>query len=329
MKIDALTDTYENDWRRLFMLPSGLADPGGDWVEAVEAIRRMLPAKAERLHRVGPMKFQPALYALVRMVEPEVVVETGVYNGVSTVIILKAMRDIAMENNHFLGQLYSFDPDDRTGAGRIKSATGVDPHDLWPHGWIYRRERGISGIPSVTEPINMFVHDSDAAARNMDAELRAVEGRLAPGAVIVANGWKRHQAGSVWPDWCKEHGIEFIEFGTAAIALWPNETVASVEDPAESPPRPEPMTDSEAREVIEGLHGHVESRMRSDLAKTSQNEPKPAKPFEPDIRPDLPEKSYWNGARYVKPGDQDWSEDGFSAAAAGTLRDAPEDAGRE
>lgn len=180
-------------------------------------LREDLGTDLVRLNRVGPLKFQPALYALIRTFEPKLVVETGIYNGVSTVVMLKALHD----EGGPVRRLISMDPDDKTGAHKIQKATGVDVKRFGVK-WTYMRKRGIDGIPDIYDPIDMFVLDSDTSARNIRGELKAVTPRLSPGAIVVVNGWDRIKAEDAFADWMRGHGLErMATFSTCAIVRMP------------------------------------------------------------------------------------------------------------
>lgn len=121
------------------------------------------------------------LYALVRKLRPETVVETGVCNGVSTYIVLEALE---MNDR---GHLYSADYPD---PDRIPD--GMDP------GWIIPDElrsrwtlnQGLSqeelpDMVSAVESIDLFIHDTKADI--LDKELEIVWPKLVDGAVVTAD----------------------------------------------------------------------------------------------------------------------------------------------
>ncbi len=115
------------------------------------------------------------LYSLVRDVGPAVVLETGVANGHSTLVILKAL-----EANGF-GELHSTDIDASAGTlltNRERSA------------WRFHCLPAISSRSAfhsllATLPlINFFLHDSEHSYGWQRFELAQVTPRLAPGAVV-------------------------------------------------------------------------------------------------------------------------------------------------
>lgn len=117
-----------------------------------------------------------SLYAIVRSERPGIIVETGVCNGVTTLIILKAL-----ENNQS-GYLYSIDyptysndpiaefqemhyPDDHTFSAipSDKMPGWIVPDDLRDR-WELRKGKSQRHLPSLLDElseIDIFLHDSD------------------------------------------------------------------------------------------------------------------------------------------------------------------------
>jgi predicted O-methyltransferase YrrM len=137
------------------------------------------------------------LYVIVRSLKPAIVVETGVAAGISSAIILEAMRV-----NKF-GRLFSVDLPNADPAGYI-NADGVRDSVYTPpelgSGWIvpdYLRERwslliGPSRdvLPSLLGSvgnIDMFYHDSDHSKANMLFELNLAWSKLAKGGCLYVD----------------------------------------------------------------------------------------------------------------------------------------------
>jgi predicted O-methyltransferase YrrM len=109
-----------------------------------------------------------ALYATVRMARPRVVVETGLYDGLATAVLLRALQRNESEGDP--GRLLGFDLEeasawlvwDELGDGRFERHIG-DSVKLLP---------GALG----DEAIDLFVHDTDKVEESERAELQlAVE----------------------------------------------------------------------------------------------------------------------------------------------------------
>jgi len=143
--------------------------------ERMDEFYEMVP---ENQATFGGMNMEQArcLYAIIRSKRPEVIVETGVCNGVSTLVIL-----MAIERNQ-IGTLYSIDyptfsddpmpefqarqyPDDHTFSAipKGKSPGWIIPDRLRGH-WELRTGKSQRELPPLLaelEKINMFIHDSD------------------------------------------------------------------------------------------------------------------------------------------------------------------------
>jgi len=123
----------------------------------------------------------PRLYALVRKLQPDTVVETGVCNGVSTYVVLRALE----ENGH--GELHSVDYPDPE---RIPD--GEQPGWIIPDGlrgrWSLTEGMSQEEFPGVVaglDEIDLFLHDTMASI--LDDELEIVWPKLVRGAVVTAD----------------------------------------------------------------------------------------------------------------------------------------------
>lgn len=161
-----------------------------------------------RLHQDGyggqMTREAPAIYSLVRLLKPEVVVETGVADGVTTSYILRALEDNGR------GKLYSVDL----------------PHYLLPEGkqpgWIV--EEGLRGrwelrvgdaaelLPPLLKElktVDMFLHDSLHTYDHMMFEFRAAWPHLRGGGLFLSHDVGSNdaffrfigEAGLKWRDW--------------------------------------------------------------------------------------------------------------------------------
>jgi predicted O-methyltransferase YrrM len=145
-------------------------------------------ARREHKRRTGHGRFAginqytaPRLYALVRKVEPDVILETGVCNGVSTYVILEALE----ANGH--GSLYSVDyPDeDRIPEGEQPGWFIPDAlRDRWSLTTGFSQEE-LPGVVDEIDEIDFFIHDTKAAI--LDEELEIVWPHLVNGAPTVAD----------------------------------------------------------------------------------------------------------------------------------------------
>ena len=130
-------------------------------------------ARSELLNLLG---------ALVSLIRPNVVVETGVALGFSTATILAAMR----END--LGHLYSvdlphvqYDHERETG-----SAVPGELRDRWTL-MLGRSEKVLPRLLREVEPVDLFFHDANHAYSAQLREYRAAWPHLRSGGVLVSD----------------------------------------------------------------------------------------------------------------------------------------------
>ncbi len=153
------------------------------WLKEVLEKKRMRQRMFD-LSMLSPLR-APALYALCRVLRPEIVVETGVAEGFSSAFILAALE------RNGAGRLYSIDLPNQPGQELSKEAgTGW----LVPAGFRRRWELVIGSsrekLPPLLERLgktDLFYHDSDHSYENMKFEFEAALARLSPGGVIAAD----------------------------------------------------------------------------------------------------------------------------------------------
>jgi predicted O-methyltransferase YrrM len=157
------------------------------------------------------------LYRLLRDVRPQVAVETGVCNGVSTAFLLLALED----NGE--GELHSIDLPEFAGEeyeqGTFWDGKGgaVIPPGKEP-GWMVPAElrdrwhllvgRSQDELPPLLErlcAIDFFMHDSEHSYECMSFEFRAAWDALGEGGVLVADDVNVNTA---WDEFVREVGRE-------------------------------------------------------------------------------------------------------------------------
>ncbi len=153
------------------------------------------------------------LYALVRLTRPDHVVEAGVSSGVSSAHFLLGLR----RNHH--GTLHSIDfptfargdapslRDSPVAIPRGKASGWAVPDRLRP-GWDLRIGRSESLLPTLVAElpsIGVFLHDDLHTPAHLTFELRTIEPKLAPGAVVLADNtvW----TGRAFPRWAERLGV--------------------------------------------------------------------------------------------------------------------------
>jgi predicted O-methyltransferase YrrM len=128
-------------------------------------------------------------YLACRLLEPAVVVETGVAYGVSSAFILKALG----ENGR--GVLHSVDlPPLRQ---RYDEFWGIVVDEMLKTHWSIHRgssERVLPGLLEEVGIVDLFLHDSLHTYRNMRREFETVWPCLRAGGVILADDVERNRA---------------------------------------------------------------------------------------------------------------------------------------
>lgn len=128
-------------------------------------------------------------YVVCRLLEPDVVVETGVAYGVSSAFVLRALG----ENDR--GVLHSVDlPPLRRKADRF---WGIAVPGALRGRWKLHRGSSRRILPELLEEtgtVDLFVHDSLHTHRNMRREFEVVWPRLRTGGVVMADDVERNRA---------------------------------------------------------------------------------------------------------------------------------------
>jgi predicted O-methyltransferase YrrM len=157
------------------------------------------------------------LYRLLRELRPQVAVETGVCNGVSTAFLL-----LALEENRE-GLLYSIDLPEVAGEeyeagtfwdgkGGAVIPPGKEPGWMVPPGlrerWRFVLGRSQEELPPLLErvgEIDFFMHDSEHSYECMSFEFRTAWESLRDGGVLVADDVDVNTA---WAEFTHEVGRE-------------------------------------------------------------------------------------------------------------------------
>jgi len=130
----------------------------------------------------GLNRFTPSrLYALVRKRQPETVLETGVCNGVSTLIVLRALQ------RNGTGKLHSVDLPDVKRLPDGAKPGWIVPDEL-RSSWTLTIGDSLEELPAVVQElddIDLFIHDTKSTI--LDDELETVWSKLPKGAPILAD----------------------------------------------------------------------------------------------------------------------------------------------
>ena len=154
------------------------------------------------------------LYALVRITKPEIAVETGVAAGVSSSIILNAMK---MNGR---GRLYSIDADLRSFDGVTlplgKPVGFLIPKDLREH-WqlvIGFSKEVLEALLKKLETIDLFFHDSEHSYENMMFEYSTAWKYLKKGGLLVSDNIDWNNA---FDDFATRQKVPFKKFYTLGV----------------------------------------------------------------------------------------------------------------
>lgn len=115
-------------------------------------------------------------YALVRMLRPKVVVETGVDKGLGACLLAAALKRNSEEG--FAGHYYGTDINPL--AGYLLAS------DYAPFGTMLYGD-SIESLQRFEDEIDLFINDSDHSATYEAEEYRVVTDKLAPGALILGD----------------------------------------------------------------------------------------------------------------------------------------------
>ena len=122
-------------------------------------------------------------YALVRVLRPAVVLETGVHDGLSSAVILAALE------RNGRGRLVSVDLPSTDLPPTVDGAGWLVPERLRSR-WtllVGDARRLLPDTARALAPIDVFSHDSDHSAEHQAFEYETVEPHLAPGALVLSD----------------------------------------------------------------------------------------------------------------------------------------------
>lgn len=160
-----------------------------------------------RLTLNAPPHYQDKLADLIRQEKPEIVVETGIWEGLSTEYILKALDDNGK------GHLYSIDPMDpkQEFNGTIGNPELFLDNPIVHPRLTWVRMYSQVGIEHVFREVGMFdffLHDSDHSEACQEVEFESAWNYVRSGGIIAADdiawGTPPHRA---WFKFRARHGI--------------------------------------------------------------------------------------------------------------------------
>lgn len=200
--------------RALRSEPLGVTEFMSHLVSHQRALRRMVRPPGATLY-TSKVSFQ---YAVIRALKPEIVVETGVANGISSAYIL-----LALEKNQ-KGQLYSIDIGDRVLLPPGAPTGWIVPGWL-RHRWTFHMgdtRALLAPLLARLGEIDVFVHDSLHTEDHMTFEFQTAYPHLKPGGVLISDDalWNpafARFADSVGAPHCQiVRGVGFLREGAPA-----------------------------------------------------------------------------------------------------------------
>jgi predicted O-methyltransferase YrrM len=181
--------------------------------EGDEALRRLVhPSASSR-------EAKKLLYLAVRALRPELVVETGTFNGAASAFLLQALDDSGG------GRLLSFDVADASDALRVRLPAGCEPGWLVPERLRARFELVLGDVRATLRPrlevesrLDLFFHDSLHSTRQMLFEYRVAWRRLRQGGLLVSDDVFWNPA--FWA-FTKRHRVPFRHIGSVGVTRRP------------------------------------------------------------------------------------------------------------
>lgn len=186
--------SYESDesWERRLHEYLGLAWPCQLTSEFWDIWREVIKELEAKGIKAGPKSFGSwndgdaglvrAIWCLVRHLKPNKIVETGVAHGVTSRVILEALK------RNGAGYLWSIDlpPIEKAWQKQVGAAVGDRYADQWSYIKGSSRRR-LPGLLSRLGEIDLFIHDSLHSERNVRFELDRAWPALRPGGALVVD----------------------------------------------------------------------------------------------------------------------------------------------
>ncbi|MCU0533666.1 MAG: class I SAM-dependent methyltransferase [Hydrococcus sp. Prado102] len=177
-------------------------------------------------YKTGAMPLEKGiyLYSIFRKIQPEIAVETGVCNGVSTTFLL-----LALEKNQ-KGKLYSIDLPEMVGMdyeegyfweGKKGAAIPKDKESGWiiptylRNRWELILGKSQDKLPELLEKvkeIDFFMHDSEHSYNCMWFEFNQTYEVLRQGGVLMSDNIERKK-NTAFQDFAKEKGKSIVYLG--------------------------------------------------------------------------------------------------------------------
>jgi predicted O-methyltransferase YrrM len=146
-------------------------------------------------------------YAMIRASKPGHVVETGVDKGLGTCVLAAALLRNAEEGH--AGRVTSLDINPAAGyLAQEKPWSGVVDLVIGD---------SVGSIGALSQPVDMFLHDSDHSVEHERREFEAAEPKLAEGALLVTDNAARTD---VLARYAERTGRRFLAYREQPAAHW-------------------------------------------------------------------------------------------------------------
>ena len=140
-------------------------------------------------------------YVLVRILKPNVVVETGTDKGLGTLLIAQALK----ENGS--GKVYSLDIDPYSGV--------LINQDHWDNIELIKGN-SVENLKMIKK-IDMFIHDSDHSKSHEKAEFESIQDNLSTNAIVISDN---SQFTDALLEWSNKNNRRFIFFKEESKDHW-------------------------------------------------------------------------------------------------------------
>jgi predicted O-methyltransferase YrrM len=140
-------------------------------------------------------------YAVVRILQPQLIVETGVDKGLGTVVLAAAV----LKNGK--GRVVGTDINPSAGAllnGQYRTVAEIMYGD------------SIKSLEKLTD-IDLFINDSDHSSQYEMAEYQTIANRLSSKAILIADN---AHAATALMDWAESHGWRFLFWKEEPLQHW-------------------------------------------------------------------------------------------------------------
>ena len=140
-------------------------------------------------------------YALVRILKPEVVVETGTDKGLGTLVIARALK------RNGSGVIYTLDKDPFAGA--------LIDEEYWENIKILRGD-SLQNLTTIKD-VDIFIHDSDHSFDHETAEYESIAQNLTSKAIVLSDNSEHNSA---LLEWSTRNNRNFVSFKETPKNHW-------------------------------------------------------------------------------------------------------------